>query len=74
MSLFDMLANRISENPLYSDLLKQVLKTVVSMPPQLTKASDVLTYARDLQEYFSLLGIFLSNSFFFVNSHFILTL
>lgn len=58
MSLLDMLANRMSKNAIYRDLLKQVLQKIVSIPPKMTKASDVLTYARDLQEYFSLLGNF----------------
>lgn len=55
MHLLDILSNRISENSIYIDLLEEILK-VVSIPPKITKSSDTLTYARDLKEYFSLLG------------------
>lgn len=56
MRLLDVLAKKSSTNPIYNEHLYETLR-IVSIPPQMTKASDVLNYARDLQEYFTALGI-----------------
>lgn len=55
MLLLDTLGRRMSENPMYTDLLQEILK-VVGIPPRIIKASDSLNYDQDLKEYFSLLG------------------
>lgn len=54
MRLLDMLSSRIFEYSNYSTYFIEVLK-IAALPPKLSKVSDVLTYSRDLEEYFSTL-------------------
>ncbi|KAJ8980209.1 hypothetical protein NQ317_002222 [Molorchus minor] len=55
---FKAFLERMCEVPDYTALLEQILE-ICSIPPLLTMSSDVLTFARDLQEYFSLMGYLL---------------
>ncbi|KAF5277774.1 hypothetical protein FQR65_LT03754 [Abscondita terminalis] len=55
IQLFEMLFDRVRYYCFFKKPLKKLL-SFCSMPPLLMKSSDNVTYARDLEEYFSFLG------------------
>ncbi|KAG5888919.1 hypothetical protein JTB14_019415 [Gonioctena quinquepunctata] len=56
--LMEVLSQSLHEDNVYEKSLEQLLY-ICSIPPSLTKSSDVLTFAIDLQELFSVLGFLL---------------
>lgn len=55
MRLVELLINRQKDFPIYENYVLQMLK-FLHIPPILTETSDVLTFAKDIQEYFSFIG------------------
>ncbi|XP_074030962.1 uncharacterized protein isoform X2 [Leptinotarsa decemlineata] len=55
IQLIYILTDRIDVTGVYEKLLERIL-VICCIPPLLNKSSDVLTFARDLQELFTVLG------------------
>ncbi|XP_074030964.1 uncharacterized protein isoform X4 [Leptinotarsa decemlineata] len=58
IQLIYILTDRIDVTGVYEKLLERIL-VICCIPPLLNKSSDVLTFARDLQELFTVLGYLL---------------